>query len=307
MLDHGVKGVINLDLKYSVDKIKLEFQYVKTGRVQDFLNRFSYSNNSDKYYMSNSLTACKHNFLFGEEDGKVYLGIEPNWKPSSKDDKSIILEFNPNKVNPFLYSDLIWLRSYPRVLVRVCSFDIAVDMLVDYNSLRMLKRDTRESWCKIGKRYTETQYLGQMGHNHVKLYNKAVEQKIKDFHWSRFEITVKEINSLSCSLKEFRDSINLPQVYLLQEQSSIDDLRMNPVQRLALEQIITDINLLYTITDYKTRKKYEKLLYSHLTSVDISIEKMYKAYIDYTSNFDGDNQNLKDVDTELILSMNSMI
>lgn len=293
-------------MKYSVDKIKLEFQYIKTQRIQDFLNRFSYSSNSDSYYMSNSLTKCKHNFIFGEDDGKIYLGVEPNWKGSDKKDKSIVLEFNPNKVNPFLFSDLLWLRNYPSSLIRVCSFDIAVDIPVNYNLVRMMKRDTREKWCKIGKRYTETQYLGQLGHNHIKLYNKAVEQKV-DVDWTRFEITVKKINSLSCNLKEFKDSIKLPQLYYVNEQLDFEYSKLSDIQRIVLESIISDINVLYTIKDNRTKKKYINLLSSFLSSINISIEEMYKAYIDYTSSmFKFNGISFSDVDTELILSMNTI-
>lgn len=293
-------------MRYSVDKMKLEFQYIKTQRVQDFLNRFSYSPNSDSYYMSTSLTKCKHNFVFGEEDSRIYLGVEPNWKKSDKCDKSIVLEFNPNKVNPFLINDLIWLRNYPSALIRVCSFDIAVDIAVDYNLVRMIKRDTREKWCKIGKRYVETQYLGQLGHNHVKLYNKAVEQKV-DNDWTRFEITIKKINSLSCGLKEFEDSVKLPQLYCINEQVNFEYLKLSDIQRIVLESIISDINVLYTIKDNRARKKYINLLSSFLSSIDISVEEMYKTYIDYTSSmFEANGLNFGDVDTELILSMNTI-
>lgn len=294
-------------MKYSVDKIKLEFQYVKTQIIQDFLNRFSYSVNSDQYYMSNALTKCKHNFLFGDDEGRVYLGIEPNWRSSHKDDKSLILEYNPNKVNPFLFSDLLWLKDYPLAFIRVCSFDLAVDIDVEYRMVRMLKRDTRESWCKIGKRHVETQYLGQLGHNHVKLYNKAVEQKIKDVAWTRFEITVKEINSLSCSLKEFEDSIKLPQLYSIQEQLDFEYLKIDDIQRIVLDSIISDIDVLYTIKNYRTRKKYTELLNKFLCPLDISLNSMYKAYIRFSSEMFGSKENFEFVDVSSIMAQNSII
>ncbi|MEG0553866.1 MAG: hypothetical protein RR533_10155 [Carnobacterium sp.] len=293
-----------MNFKYSVDKIKLEFQYVKKDRTQSFLDRFSYSSNSDGWYTSSALTKCRHNYLFGDEDSRIYLGIEPNWKTSSKYDNSIILEFNPNKVNPFLIDDLMWLRGYPLALIRVCSFDLAIDMGIDYKLLRMAKRDVRESFCKFGKRYTETQYLGQLGHNHIKLYNKAVEQKIKDVNWSRFEITVKEINSLSCSLSEFEDSIKLPKLYYLQEQLDFGYSELDDIQRIVLESIISDISVLYTIKNYRTRKKYEQLLFKFLNSVDININDMYKAYIDYANTFTGSQTFTADVDFHAFLLKN---
>lgn len=272
-------------MHYSIDKIKLEFQYIKTDRVQGFLNRLSMSEYT-VYYESNQITKCKHNFTFGDKEGVIYVGIVPNWEKEDKGDKNIVLEFNPNKVNPFLIKELSWLQTINRHCIRVMNFDIAVDMAIPYDAIRMLKRDVREYRCQIEHRHIETQYLGALGHNHIKLYDKAKEQKIKGIDWSRFEITLKEINSFSCTLKEFEKSIKIPVLYYVCSQISLAEFeQLNDSTRIILESIISDINILSTITNYRTRKKYEMLLNQYLNPITIIIPKMYDAFIKFGENF----------------------
>lgn len=282
-------------LKYSIDKIKLEFQYIKLDRIESFLRELA-GTDYNEYYESNKVTKCKHNFRYATEEGSVYVGIVPNWKNESRYDKSIVLEYNPNKVDPFLSEVFSWLKRVPRACIKVMNFDIAVDMNVPYNSVRMLKRDKRESFSIFGHSEVETRYLGSMGHNHVKLYNKGLEQKL-NVDWTRFEITVKEINSFSCSLKEFESSIKIPTLYHVCSQIGFDEYeQLNDTTRIILESIIDDINILYTIKKYDTRKKYEKMLSQFLNPIEISVKDMYKCFIGYfDSLFYTDS-----VDTELV-------
>lgn len=278
-------------LHYSIDKIKLEFLWVKTDRVQSFLNSLVASDYT-LYYESKKLTSCKHNFKWGEGDGAIYLGVIPNWENENRSDKNVVLEYNPNKVDPFLISELVWLKNIPRICVKVMSFDIAVDMSIPYDTVRMLKRDVREYQCHIGHRKVETQYLGELGHNHVKLYNKAKEQKIKGIDWTRFEITCKKINSFSSTLKEFQELLKIPTLYYVCAQMSLSEFeQLNDTTRIILESIIADINVLNTIKDYKTRKKYERLLSEYLNPIDISFSEIYRVYQEFGNNFmENDNQ-----------------
>lgn len=270
---------------YSVDKVKLEYRYIKTGRVNSFLKSLeSYTNVS--YSLSNKIVNCQHNFYFGEKgsEGVVYVGVVPNWKPENKDDKSIVLEYNPNKVDPMLISSLAWLRNISKYNIRLMSCDFAVDFNVDYNTVRMLKRDKRESMGMWGHSDIETRYLGSLGHGHIKLYDKAKEQKL-DVPWTRFEITNKKINSLSCNFEEFDELINFPSVYTIGCQIDIDQVLFNDTTRLCFEAIINNIDLLYTIKNYNTRKKYEKLLNQVLSDLPINKRSMYNSYLEFCNKF----------------------
>lgn len=276
--------------KYSVDKIKLEFKFIRLDSVQDFLNKLSEVYDKDLiYYESKAMTKCKHNFMWNLKEGNIYIGVVPNWKKEEKEDKSIILEYNPNKIDAFSIKQLYWLKFQPSCNIRVMSFDIAVDLPIDYGEVRMLKRDKREYQCDIGHSRIETRYLGELGHNHVKLYDKAREQKLDGISWTRFEITVKEINSPGCTLEEFENTINLPVLYRMSSQIDIATFQLNDTTRIVLEAIIRDINLLYTIKKYDTRKKYEKMLGEHMQAIDISVREMYLAYRDYWDNLSTKN------------------
>lgn len=272
-------------LVYSIDKIKLEFKCLRFQVLQEMLNQFSYSSCSDKYYTSNKISKCKHNFVIDCGGGVIYIGIEPNWNFNSQYNKSIVIEYNPNKIDLFESVPILkFLKSYPSVLIKVLSFDVAVDIPINYNLVRMLKRDVREKFAMFGSRHVETRYLGAMGHNHVKLYDKATEQKIVG-DWTRFEITIKKINSLSATLNEFRQSINLPQVYFLNVQHELKEFQLTDIQRIVLDSIIKDTDLINTIKNIKTRKKYIKLINDCMFSVPIETNLMYSAYLDYSLNF----------------------
>jgi len=268
-------------LVYSIDKIKIEFQYLRLSFVNDFLRDLEFNYHYTDYYESNKITNCKHNFKFGDGEGAVYLGIIPNWKKEERYDKNIVLEYNPNKVNAFKIPMLERLLNIPFILWRIMSFDISVDLRLPYESIVMLKRDKREYIAKIGHSSVETVYLGRFGENgHIKLYNKAKEQKL-DTDWTRFEITIKKINHLYATIDDFKEFCKLPTLYRKDVQLSISYNNINDVQRLALESIIDDIDRLYTIKRYDTRKKFEKMLFECLGSLDLNVESCFNAFDSY--------------------------
>ena len=254
--------------------------YIETNRVQQFLNGLEYDV-TYTYYHSNSVTKCQHNFLFGSGDGAVYVGVVPNWKTEEKHDKNIILEYNPNKINPFMLDRLSWLQNIHRHNIKLMSFDIAVDFDLDYSLVRMLKRDVREYFAILGHSEPETRYLGALGHNHVKLYNKAKEQKLDGVNWTRFEITNKEIDKLYCGYNEFKASLSLPKLYYINNQISMEEFNLKDVDRIVLNSIIQDTQILYTLKNYRTRKKFEGLLDKFLNPLELDVNKMYKCYYDY--------------------------
>lgn len=277
------KGGVRLEkARYSIDKIKLHFKYIKYERIKSFLRELEESDYV-KYYESNKVTNCKHNFNFGDSDGIVYVGVVPNWTKESKFDKDIIVEYNPNKINAFLIKELSWLLHHPRACIEVMSIDFAIDFMLPYSLFRLLKRDKREYMCSIGHSEVETQYLGSLGHNHIKLYNKAKEQKV-DYDWTRLEITCKEIKSLSSQLKDF-DVLKFPVLLIVNNDINFDIIQLPDVTRIVLESIIQDINVLYTIKNRNTRKKYEQLLSDFFNSYQVDYNCLYKVYNSYSQMF----------------------
>jgi len=285
-------------MKYSVDKVKIEFQYIKSKFVQQFMDKLM-SNSCDieysNYYESNKMTSCKHNFYYGEGAGTVYLGVIPNWKKEERHDKSIVIEYNPNKIDPFMFDVFLWLSKIPRVAWHVMAFDIATDIMLPYEGICMLKRDKREEMGMRGHSKVETRYLGALGNGHIKLYDKAKEQKLEGVDWTRFEITIKEINHPTATLDDFKKVCKVPQLYRKDIQLSIYNL--DDLWRLSLEAIINDTDLLYTMKNRQTRKKMEKVLGECLEYVPISVDDMYKTYFNY---FDEIGKNSLELDDSCI-------
>ena len=282
MKNTGKGGREKYSIKYSVDKVKIEFQYIKIKTIQDFMDKLmsgSYSVEYDKYYESNKMTNCKHNFNYGEGEGGVYLGIIPNWRKEERNDKNIVIEYNPNKVDPFMLDVFQWMLKIPRISWRVMNFDIATDIMLPYDTVFMTKRDKREETGSRGHSNIETRYLGAMGNGHIKLYDKAKEQKLESVDWTRFEITIKEINYPTADLDSFKKVCKVPQLYRKDVQLSTSDV--NDIWNIAIEGIIQNPDLLYTIKNYNSRKKMERLLHEVLEDIPISVDDMHKTYINY--------------------------
>lgn len=298
------RGSVHLDkVRYSIDKIKLHFKYIKSEKINSFLQELGCCN-FDKYYESNQITKCKHNFLFGDGDGVVYVGVVPNWIKEERFDKDIILEYNPNKVNPFLIKELSWLLHHNKACIDVMSIDFAIDFRLPYKYFRMLKRDKREYMCSIGHSEVETQYLGALGHNHIKLYDKAKEQKLKDIDWTRLEITCKEIKSLSSQLKDFY-CMSFPGLLIVNTDINFDILQLSDITRIVLESIIQDVSVLYTIKKYDTRKKYEQLLFDFFNSYQVDINCLYKLYTNFVEIFNNNTEITSFMDFNLLLEKSS--
>lgn len=269
-------------VKYSIDKLKIEFQDLRDTDVQMFLDKLEKGSLDSEYtsfYTSSQMSKCKYNYIYGSGDGAIYLGVVPNWKKEEKHTKSIVLEYNPNKACPMMSNVFDWLFKTNKVSWHVMSVDIAADMSLEYSNIVMLKRDKREEFHNIGHSAIETRYLGALGHGHIKLYDKAKEQKLKGVNWSRFEITLKEKNTLAPTLECFSETCKIPKLYSQNVQLSFNNL--NDIDNLALIAIISDINLLYTVKRYETRKKLEKALHDCLEVIPLDIKSMYQTYVNF--------------------------
>ena len=281
--EEGVVKIIN----YSVDKIKLEFKFVRCADIQ-FLydNLMDSARNDFKYYESKLVTSCRDNFNFELGGNVMYIGIHPNWaRETFKDCTSVIVEYNPNKIRLHDFKDFSILTTRPMSSVKVMRHDIAIDYPIDYNTLRLLKRHPNEYINTFGNSNTETVYLGRKKDNPcpVKFYNKAIEQKI-DVNWSRLEFTVKNVNTFyKLKEKDYIDKIKAPQLYEVKKQLDTQSLKLTGVNRLAFEYILTDINTIYTL-DYKIRKKFMQYLKEYLLPVEIDLKMMYRSFCQIANN-----------------------
>lgn len=265
-------------VNYSVDKVKLRIDNFRVDDVQVMMNKLAIDSSVYHSYESNKMAKCRYNYLIGEGEGAIYVGVAPNWIKEEKNLKSIVLEYNPNKVFPWFFESLELVLWSDRLNWCVMSVDIACDIYEEYSNLVMLKRDKREYFAKIGHSEVETQYLGKFGDNgHIKFYNKAKERKV-DAAWSRFEITLKGIKDIDCSFDRFRELCKLPVIYF---KDSVEDVKVNDLWLVAFEGVLDDIDRLYKIENYRTRKKMENLLAQALRPVCVDVECCFNAFVDF--------------------------
>lgn len=270
-------------MKCSVDKIKILISHVGSDVMNNLNMWLSENPYVSEHYTSKKLSTCHYNFLYCTNEGNLYVGIMPNWIQCGRN-QCVVLEFNPNKIDISFFPQLAPLFCDIDKYWSIMSIDLAVDIYRNYNDFILLKRDVREKKVTFGHRFVETVYLGDLGHNHVKFYNKSIEQKA-DFEWSRFEITLKNLDKIQkpftahIDLSDFVDYVSIPQLYVYNNSPQFSTLK--DTTYITLMGLLSDIDLLYTIKDYKTRKKYESLLKDFLVPVPITHELLLDTYNDY--------------------------
>lgn len=270
-------------MKCSVDKIKILINHVSNDVMNDINMWLSENPHVIEHYTSKKLSTCHYNYLYCTNEGNLYLGIMPNWIQCGKN-QCVVLEFNPNKIDVSFFPQLAPLFCEIEKYWSIMSIDLAVDIYRNYNDFILMKRDVREKKVTFGHRFIETTYLGELGHNHIKFYNKAIEQNC-DIDWCRFEITLKSLNKIQKSfsshidLSDFKNYVSIPQLYVRNNSPKFSNLKNTTY--LVLMGLLSDIDLLYTIKDYKTRKKYEDLLRDFLVPVNISHELLLNTYYEY--------------------------
>ena len=252
---------------YSLDKLILEFE-MRGEDVQRLMDIYTYNPHVESWF-SNKLSVCRYNYRFELKDGNsFYIGFSPNWRKVNRYTTYGRIEFNPSKVCldsefKFLYGQL--LSFIPRFRLQPVRFDLAIDLPVARDKVYLIK-DKRlyeeYSYSKINK----TQYLGvRNNHGRVKVYNKALEQKL-DIDLTRIEITIDYDKSTYGEVEKI-----LPSFYVLDNfQFSID---INGTDKVILIAVMNDMSLLNELC----RSKKEKIK-SYLREIEYNLTLNYEKY-----------------------------
>lgn len=282
---------MGLDLKYSIDKIKLFINGVKIGDIQVLMDRLSVEPNVKKTYENNSITSCRYNYILQEPDITVfsktikgntfYLGIEPNWtKDKNKNFRDIVIEYNPNKLSLKDFNALNSILPIDEYKTEIMSMDIAVD-IYDYHitDLLVYKNHGNKYECKIFYGQLETIYIGAFGENgHIRIYNKAKEQKISDdMKWTRFEVTYKKLGFMDIRDTEVVENTKLPILKVIDKNIAA---AVDGTEKYILLTSLDNIDLLNLLG----RRMKKKILEYHknlLKEVPINIEQMKRVYKDF--------------------------
>ena len=274
------------DFKYSIDKIKLVISGYETSFLQELGNNLltnsRWNTSIVPQYESNKVSKCYNSFVLEHIDGNLYIGFCPNWiKSPSERERCICLEYNPNKVAIDDFPILNRLLLQSGIKIKVLSVDVAVDILgVHINDIIFNKWHGSVKEIEYRSSVRETQYFGEIGHNHIKVYDKAKEQKVKDLNWTRFEITLKDLGYYG-HLRV--DKFSIPTMYLVgSEQLNMFD-GFNALSDKDKYYLMNYIHYPDGIKylDSRTRKKVLELAATNLKTIEIDKTSILNTIYEY--------------------------
>ena len=174
---YDIKEIIQPGWK--LDKAKIKYTVRKKEEIQNIINHIELDERVFKRYESNNLKACRMNYIIETKEGNLYVGIGSNQPNLTFDEqmKTIVIEYNPNKIDAFLIAPylkhLLFLDIHRR---EILTLDLAFDMFVNISELEYTKRRVNEYECRISHKNLETVYLRKMGSNGaVRIYDKTLE------------------------------------------------------------------------------------------------------------------------------------
>lgn len=191
------------------------------------------------------------------------------------------LEFNPNHINTRLSRKLLdTLLTYIKD-IHFSRIDLAIDLynynLYEYNIVDLNSRKKAYYYDRVGK--LETCYFGSMSSNKfIRIYNKAVEQKVRDVDWWRIELQLRDtyIDTYLTGFKDFLDGI------LIFKYVSIEDLSLT--DKAMLDYILRDISRLGLLSK-NSRTRYKNIISDlKLESLGFVNDLMQHSYI-YTLSY----------------------
>lgn len=219
---------------YSCDMIRLKFVFnpTFTSFPMDFIYHVSWNFG----YKVNRFDSTKQNsyrnmFVFSKKDDDtssvIKLGFFMNRKDSAGYHSNFI-EYNPNKTNVaviaylFRYFNAYSVRMTRKSIFELVRYDLAIDIPVDRQYVRLLKSGKR-SYTRIEEK-SLTEYLGKHNSNgFTKVYDKTIESDL-DYEVTRIEVTCDSLTPA------------LPDIHLEQYQTSIDfDFDLNQTDKVLVE------------------------------------------------------------------------
>lgn len=280
---YDIKEIIKPGWK--LDKVKIKYTVRKKEEIQNIINQIELDVRVSERYESNNLKACRMNYLIKTKDGNLYVGIGSNQPNLTFDEqmKTIIIEYNPNKIDAFKIApylkDLLLLDIHRR---EILSMDLAYDMFINISELKYTKRRINEYECRISHENLETVYLKKMGLNgSVRIYDKTLEMNggiNEEAEEETGEIFNKKYTG-DCTRYEirlkpgkFKQAFNLLNPWLLSELAKLHKLEIKEKEQdeKILEEIYkyngNDFSNLITIhigaenkLNKRAKKKYKEI------------------------------------------------
>ena len=238
-----------------------------TSDAQYLMDKYSMSSNITQW-QSSKLSTCRYNYSIEcHHNNSFYIGFVPNWKREEHGFVNGRIEFNPNKLDDdsifdSMYHEIVSL--VPSGFLQPVKFDLAIDIPVSRSKVYLIKdKRTYEEYSNSNS--DRTQYLGKRNaHGRVKVYNKALEQKL-DIDLTRIELT---IDYDKCSINEVKKI--LPKLYLL--DSFQFPLDIAGTDKVILIAILSDLSLMNEL-GRKKRDKIKSYLLDMQLNLSLDIDK----------------------------------
>ena len=280
-----------MDIKYSIDKVKLHMYGVKLEIVEQLMYRLSMQYNV-RAYEQKTVKSCRYNYIITEEDielfgaivkgeNSFYVGIEPNWLSiSNRGYRDIIIEYNPNKITlsefPTIRELLLPINEYK---TQITKMDVAIDLFgYDINDLLIYKRHGSEYKSIIEHNKIETVYIGAFGKSgHIKVYDKAKEQKSKTI-WTRYEVTYKDLGFMDVRDIEVIEETKLAEIRAINKEVCLDGMKdTERVLMLATMDNIAYLDMLGRVMKAKIKSYHKK----YLQEILIDKNEIIRAYKEF--------------------------
>lgn len=281
---------------WKVDKIKIKYRLKQKKDVQKIVDNLEIDTRIKKRYESKDFKQCRMNYIIETKKGNIYIGIESNQIKMNHDEriKTIIIEYNPQKIN--LFKEIKYIEKLKGLDLHrreIMYFDMAYDMFINIEDIEYRKRRENEYECLISHKKLETIYLRRLGANGAaRIYDKTLElnggnneeleeetgeiKKIKyEGECTRYEIRIKPEGSLKII-------INLLDPFLIEDLVKLHELKIK--EKFKEQKIIEEIeklkaheftNVMMLFLGYekriniKKRKEYKEI-YKNIEKVAIS-------------------------------------
>ena len=220
---------------WKVDKAKFKYILKQVKDAQKLMDNLATDSRVNKIWESKDIRNCRYNYNIETEGGTIYIGIESNQTQGNIEEnrKTLVLEYNPQKTDPF---EIDYLRSLKEIELhrrKVMYLDLAYDMNINIKDIEYRKRRNNEYECKISHEELETIYLRKMGNNGaVRIYNKTLEMnggsnediedtgEVKTIKYigecTRYEIRIKP--------EELGTQFNIPNPFLFEELTKLHNI-----------------------------------------------------------------------------------
>lgn len=239
-------------LNFSIDRLTLIGVFKYPDFYYQLLNHIENLEDCNKYSLTPTFFEKSYNI-----DGLGMVQLDYN-------DQKLRIDFNPNNITFNGKKIFNYLLSFVTD-IHYTRLDLAIDLfnynIKDYNIIDIGNRKSAYFYDRVGK--LETIYSGSMkSSKYIRIYNKAVEQKLKNIDWWRFEIQLRDvyIDKYLNELIEFYQDI-LVFKYNTISKYSIEENAM-------LEYLLHNISRLDKLSKNQ-KTKYRKIIKSlELTSID---------------------------------------